>query len=110
EAMRVLIPITLLLGACNGIPCSSQNECPAGAYCSGLSHSCRSDCTVDTDCPNSDPTLQIATCNSKGTCKLAQRAPKLRVLDPENDTLLPEGTRSVRISGEIQTAAESVTV
>lgn len=57
-----------------------------------------------------DPALEIARCDNEGRCRVSLRPPRARILDPENDTLLPEGTRNIRLSGEVETVTEQVRI
>lgn len=109
-AATILLVSAAALAGCGGTPCSSMNDCPTGSYCDSRSRVCTQECFENSDCPQASDNLSIALCSREGRCKIARRPPKLRVLEPENDTLLAEGTRSVRISGEVETAAETVVI
>lgn len=118
--MRIRIALGLLLAgstACrSGEPCLTQDECRIGTYCerggaAGFEEGvCTSDCASAEDCPVSDPVLEVSTCDNLGRCRVTERPPRLRVLDPEFDSLLPEDTREIRLVGEVETAAAEVRV
>ena len=107
----------LALASCGGPPCRAQSDCPFGAYCvlsvsaSGQSSGqCTSDCLSAEDCPAPDSDASRAICDNEGRCRVEARPPRLFVLEPEVDTAFEEGTRRVRVSGEVETAAASVTI
>jgi hypothetical protein len=75
-----------------------------------VSGSCVKECETPEDCPVENDELEVSRCDNSGRCKISPRPPRLRVLDPENDSLLPEGTRSVRLAGEVDTASDEVTI
>ncbi|MBI2372472.1 MAG: hypothetical protein HYV07_00600 [Deltaproteobacteria bacterium] len=62
------------------------------------------------DCAGADPDRTISYCSAEGRCKSTPRPPHLKILEPENDTLLPEGTRRVRLTGEVSTYADDVDI
>lgn len=104
----------LVATACHE-PCVSQRDCTIGFYCledSGRAGrgSCVQDCASAADCPAPASAAQVALCSDIGKCKLAERPPRLRILSPENDTLLPDGTRTIRLTGEVETAAADAVV
>ncbi len=102
--------------SCSGPPCRNQNDCPFGSYCvasasSGADGVCENDCVAAEDCPQpNDPNLADAVCSNDGRCSLQARPPRLIILEPETDSVFPEGTRTIRVSGEVSTAAESVNI
>lgn len=103
------------LTACRGEACKTLTDCPAGFYCLPdpdriANGSCERECVTAEDCPAPNPTLQFGLCNNLGRCTVTERTPRLRVLSPENDTLLEEGTRQIQLAGEVETAAERVEV
>lgn len=96
-------------------PCVSQRDCTLGFYCledSGRAGrgSCVQDCASAEDCPAPASAAQVALCTDLGKCRLAERPPRLRILSPENDSLLPDGTRTIRLTGEVETAASDAVV
>jgi hypothetical protein len=96
-------------------PCVSQRDCPLGFYCLEDTEragrgSCTQDCASADDCPAPASASQVALCTNLGKCRVAERPPRLRVLSPENDTLLPDGTRTIRLTGEVETAAADAVV
>lgn len=115
--MRWLLYALLpLLFACGGPPCRLQNDCPIGYYCildipvAGKAEgTCRRDCKTSADCEQPGGAYR-AYCSNEGRCRTQARPPELRVLEPEVDSLYPEGTRRVRVSGEVESAAERVVI
>lgn len=77
---------------------------------SSIDGTCVQECASAEDCPVTDEALEVSTCNNEGRCRVYPRPARVRILDPENDTLLPEGTRTVRLSGEVETVAEQVKI
>lgn len=57
-----------------------------------------------------DDELRFNLCDNEGRCVVRTRPPNLRIFDPENDLLLPGGTRSVSLSGTAGTAAPGVLI
>lgn len=113
--LGMLVSCCWALGACRGEPCKTLTDCPAGFYCLPdperiANGSCQRECVTADDCPAPNPTLQIGLCNNLGRCTVTERTPRLRVLSPENDTLLEEGTRQIQLAGEVETAAERVDI
>lgn len=115
--MRAVVAICLVLSACGGPPCKSQSECPVGYYCvldvsggGAPSGSCVSDCFVHSDCAQPNDNVHRAICTNEGQCRTEALPPKLQVLEPEPDTLFEDGTRRIRVTGEVETAAKSVSV
>lgn len=113
--------IALVLGCCvaacsAGDPCFTQDDCRIGSYCertgaNGFDEgTCSMDCVSAADCPVTDPILDVGVCDNTGRCKVTPRPPRLRLLEPEHDTLLDEGTREVRLLGEVESAAPEVRV
>jgi hypothetical protein len=52
----------------------------------------------------------MAICTNEGRCETIARPPRMVVLEPEVDTRYPEGTREIRVSGEVESAAPQITV
>jgi len=75
-----------------------------------VSGECVSECTVNADCAGDPTNLTVPICTNEGRCTRVTRKPRLDVNTPEHDSLLEEGTRSVRIEGTVTTAAEMVTI
>lgn len=104
--------------ACSGPPCRAQDDCPLGHYCvlevGGAGQlpegECRFDCQSHGDCPQPGSALSRAVCSNEGRCRTIPRPSKLRILEPETDTTFPEGTRAIRVSGELETAEARATV
>lgn len=112
-----LVGVLLLISACGGPPCRLQEDCPIGYYCildvptSGRAQgSCVRDCAVAADCEQPTSNASRAICTNEGRCRVQSRPPRLRVLEPEVDAIYPEGTRRIRVSGEVQSASERVVV
>jgi hypothetical protein len=106
-----------LVAACGGPPCKSQSECAVGSYCvldvsggGAPSGQCVSDCFVASDCDQPDDNINRAVCTNQGQCRVEPFPPRLMVFEPEPDALLPEGTRTLRVTGEVETAAKNVTL
>jgi hypothetical protein len=94
-----------------------MEACPFGYYCvldlggSGtVSGECQRECVSFEDCEQPDPSLAAAICTNEGRCAIEVKPPRMIVLEPETDTVYPENTRAVRVTGEVRTAAESVTI
>lgn len=110
--------IWLGLAACDREPCRAQRDCPSGSYCvlssasGGVSGTCERDCVSNADCSlvSTDDLSRFNLCDNEGRCTVRTRPPHLRIFDPENDTLLPGGTRSVSLSGTVGTAAPGVLI
>jgi hypothetical protein len=112
-----LVGLVLVAQGCaRGEPCLTQDDCLIGTYCERTNTQgfdegvCISDCLAPSDCPVTDPALQVGVCDNTGRCRVGERPPRLRVLDPENDTLLAEDTREIRLVGEVESAAAEVRV
>ncbi|MCB9653689.1 MAG: hypothetical protein H6729_06120 [Deltaproteobacteria bacterium] len=71
---------------------------------------CVSDCVVAEDCAQPISAAHRAVCTNEGQCRVEAYPPRLFVLEPEDDTLFDEGTRSVRVSGEVESASSSVRI
>lgn len=71
---------------------------------------CEYDCLSAGDCPQPSDNVSRAICDNEGRCTTLARPPRLILLEPETDTTYPEGTRSIRVSGEVETAAARVVV
>ncbi|MFO0726553.1 MAG: hypothetical protein U1E65_22395 [Myxococcota bacterium] len=104
-----------LLAGCRGTVCKARDDCPDGFYCvidpdHIANGSCQQDCVTGDDCPVPDTTFLIGVCTLHGRCSVAERTPHLRVLSPENDSLLPEGTRQIQLAGDVETLADRVDV
>jgi len=106
-----LASLVALAGSCSrGKPCLTQDDCNIGTYCergggSGFDEgTCVRDCVSAEDCSVDGSEGEVAVCNNEGRCRVSVRPPRLRVLEPENDLLLEEGTRSIRLVGEVQTS------
>lgn len=115
--MRSILAAVVVFSACGGPPCKNQSDCPVGYYCvldvSGSgppTGECTSDCFVHSDCPQPGDNIQRAICTNEGQCRIEPLPPKLHVLEPEPDALFEDGTRRIRVTGEVETAAESVSV
>jgi hypothetical protein len=110
--MAALAP---LLSCSGGPPCRAQSDCAIGSYCvlevsgSIVDGTCQRDCVVNADCGEADE-ITVSTCTNEGRCQTSPRPPRLRILDPENDSLLEEGVRRLRLTGEIETAADVATI
>ncbi|MCK6547180.1 hypothetical protein L6R52_15120 [Myxococcota bacterium] len=106
------------VASCGGPPCRAQDDCPLGYYCvlelggagSIGSGQCEFDCLSADDCPQPSDNVSRAICDNEGRCSTIARPPRLILLEPETDTIYPEGTRSIRVSGEVETAAPRVVV
>jgi hypothetical protein len=114
--MRALFAL-VALASCAGPPCKSQSECPLGSYCvldvgggGAPSGECVSDCFVHSDCPQPNDNISRAICSNQGQCRSEPIPPRLIVTEPEPDSLFEEGTRTVRITGEVESAAENVSI
>lgn len=119
---KIVAWVSLCAAACTtaacttGEPCLTQDDCAIGTYCerggaSGFDEgTCARDCVSAEECPVGDPTLEVSVCDNAGRCRVSERPPRVRVLDPEHDTLLSEDTRDVRLVGEVETAAAEVRV
>ncbi len=51
-----------------------------------------------------------AICTNEGRCRTEPVPPKLRVFEPEEGRIFEEGTRKIRITGELETASDAVVV
>ncbi len=105
------------LSACGGPPCRSPSDCELGFYCvlnvggSGVPRGeCVQDCASPEDCPQPDSNVTRSICTNEGRCRIEARPPRLSVFEPELDQVYEEGTRRLRVSGEVESAAEQVTV
>ncbi len=78
----------------------------------GAGGTCERECLSHNDCSGADDAdgLRIDVCDNEGRCVVRTRPPDLRIFDPENDTLLASGTRTVSLSGTVGTAAAGVIV
>lgn len=116
--MRRLFAVLVLstIAACNGPPCRSPSDCAFGTYCVldvgtlPPRGECVRDCLEHTDCPDTESNLTQAICDNIGRCRIEGRPPRLLISEPEIDTVYDEGTRRIRISGEVETAALTVSV
>jgi hypothetical protein len=114
--MRALFVAAVLAASCGGPPCRSQDECELGSYCvldvSGDTPrgSCVSDCYVHDDCEQPTDNISRAVCTNRGQCRTEPLPPQLVVIEPEPDSLFEEGTRTIRITGEVESAAKNITV
>jgi hypothetical protein len=107
-----------LTAACSGPPCRTQTDCDFGEYCflsvSGPGDlpngECRKDCEQNSDCPQPATNISYAICSNEGRCETLDRPPKLRILEPEEQSHFPEGTERVRVSGEVKIAGPTVVV
>src|SRR5688572_18786097 len=115
--MRSILPFIVALSACGGPPCKSQSECEVGSYCvldvkSGGTPSgqCVADCFVNADCEQPNDNISRAICTNQGQCRVEPLPPRLTVFEPEPDALFDEGTRTLRVTGEVESAAKNVTV
>lgn len=121
RAIQILAAFVVMglawVASCGGPPCRSQDDCPLGYYCvldlggSGIgSGQCEYDCLSSGDCPQPNDGVSRAICDNEGRCTTLARPPRLILLEPETDTVYAEGTRSIRVSGEVETAAARVIV
>lgn len=115
--VALVVGLASFAAACGGTPCKGQNDCPFGSYCvvegtasGGANGVCKSDCYSFEDCDQPDPNLADAICTNEGRCRTQSKPPRLILLEPETDAVYPEGTRSVRVSGEVETAVDMVSV
>ncbi|MBK8010023.1 MAG: hypothetical protein IPK13_01630 [Deltaproteobacteria bacterium] len=69
-----------------------------------------SDCVVAEDCEQPVSAAHRAVCTNEGQCRVEAYPPRLFVFEPEDDTLFDEGTRTVRVSGEVESAASAVKI
>ena len=107
----------MTVAACSsGPPCRAKSDCETGSYCqidisgSSISGTCVHDCVSKTDCGGDPGPDMVSFCSDEGRCVTTTRRPRLRVTDPEHDSLLDDGTRKIRLTGHVETAAESVKV
>lgn len=114
-------PAGLLALVCAALPasgchktCHAQSECSFGSYCQvdpgSSTGTCNQDCVSNSDCPPPMSGFSTPVCNNQGRCELVDRPPRLTVFEPEDGAHYPDGTRSIRVSGQVQTAADKVTV
>lgn len=102
------------VASCGGPPCRSPSDCPFGSHCvfelseNSIGGSCVSECIEHTDCPAGENNVVIPICNNTGRCELRARPPLVRVLSPLIDERFPVGTRTIVVSGEVETAADFV--
>lgn len=114
--LSVVLALAVVAAGCRGPACKSQSECGIGSHCvlsvsgSSVNGECVSECVVNTDCVGDDTNLTVPICTNEGRCTKVTRKPRLKVFTPEHDSLLEEGTRSVRLEGEVSSAAEMVTI
>jgi hypothetical protein len=106
-----------IAASCGGPPCRGQDDCPVGYYCvldiggpGSPSGECVYDCFTSDDCEQPADRAARAVCTNSGQCRTEARPPKLRVIEPEPDTIYPDGTRTIRVTGEVETIAEAVSV
>lgn len=106
-----------LMSSCGGVPCSGQNDCPFGSYCvneGGATGSesgvCKHECVSFEDCEQPDLDVADAVCTNEGRCRVQPKPPRLIIFEPQTDMVYPEGTRTIRVTGEVETAGESVTI
>jgi hypothetical protein len=71
---------------------------------------CVSDCFVHSDCEQPNDNISRAICTNQGQCRVEPLPPRLTVFEPEPDALFGEGTRTLRVTGEVESAAKNVTV
>jgi hypothetical protein len=116
--LAMLAPVAMLgmLSCSRGIECFSQKECEIGHYCLmqpgvlAQPGECVRDCDSNSDCPSDGTALTSGVCSNEGRCVIRPIPPRLRVLSPENDSLLPWRTRRVQLGGELESVAAKVTV
>lgn len=102
--------------ACGGVPCSGQNDCPFGSFCvneggaTGAGGVCKHECISFEDCEQPDLDVADAVCTNEGRCRIQPKPPRLIVFEPQTDMVYPEGTRTIRVTGEVETAAEMVAI
>ena len=111
----VVASITAFAAACGGPPCRTQPDCPLGFHCvleiaaAGAPRGeCRADCFEHADCPQPGDGVFRAVCTNEGRCRTEARPPRLSIFEPEADALLGPGTRGIRVTGEVRSAAPSV--
>jgi hypothetical protein len=98
------------------VVCRSPDDCPFGSYCvldvdgARFSGTCVQDCLEHDDCPAPASAASRAICTNRGRCAVVPRIPRLRLRLPEPEQTFPEGTRFVRVSGEVETAADRVRI
>lgn len=118
KGIGALGALLILVGTgCGGPPCRSESDCDFGTHCSRhvngagqVVGTCVSECLEATDCPAPESNAQRAICTNDGWCRVEARPPRLQVIEPEVDTVFEEGVRRLRVSGEVETAADSVTI
>lgn len=121
--MRIIIVTTLALfalaatvGGCGSDSCSTQADCPVGFYCvrsfggGSTEGACEQDCASSADCEQPASSASRAVCTNEGRCRVEAVPPRLVVLEPEPDVMFAEGTRQVRVAGEVEMASEEATV
>ena len=105
----------LLSQSCTGgAECFVPMDCPLGFYCLqgsrelGAPGECVQECVANDECPNDGTSLTYGFCSNEGKCEVKLIPPRIRVLSPENDTLLSPNTRRIQIRGEVETVADTV--
>ena len=99
-----------------GAECYKPADCEVGFHCVlnssalGDPGECRQECLSQDDCPNDGTELTFGFCSNEGKCVIRPIPPRLRILSPENDSLLPNNTRQIQLAGELETVADSVSV
>ena len=113
---RLALALATGVVACDGEPCRRQADCPLGSYCvldtssTRISGSCQRDCLDASDCPAPASMADRAICDNDGRCAIVARLPRLRVRSPERGASVAAGERSLRVEGEVVTAAPAATV
>ncbi len=115
--LRAAALVAAALVACGGPPCKSQSDCPILSYCVLNVHGsgaptgqCVSDCFTAAECPQPNDNVNRAICTNQGQCRIEALPPRLTVIEPEPDALFPDGTRSIRVTGEVESAARNISI
>lgn len=58
---------------------------------------------------STDP-LYVAVCTDRGQCAFEAIPPEIILSEPASETVLAEGTRTVRVAGTLETASDAVTL
>ena len=112
-----LIVVLMIVSACKrGADCYKPVDCELGFHCVltpgalGAAGECRQECVTQEDCPSDGTDLTFGFCSNEGKCVVRPIPPRIRIVSPENDSLLPVNTRKIQLSGELETVASSVNV
>ena len=105
----------MTLQACSSATeCFVPSDCSLGFHCVqesrglGAAGRCVQECVANDECPNDGTTLTYGFCSNEGRCEIKLIPPRVRVISPENDTLLAPNTRRIQIRGEVETVADTV--